>query len=60
MVTIEKFKEIAEKHGYKIEKITRFRHRDRIRLSKENLTITLYLKKKLEQLTVEELEQILK
>jgi len=56
MVTEERLEEIAKKHGYRVRKITRFKHRDRITLEKPNLTITLYLRTKLENIPENELE----
>ncbi|RLG23148.1 hypothetical protein DRN85_09895 [Methanosarcinales archaeon] len=52
-------KEVARKYGYEVLKITRFKRKDRVRLVKENYVMTLDLKKKIEEISVGEMEDIL-
>jgi len=59
LVSVEKLEEIARRRGYKVSRIVRFKHRDRVVLEKPDFKVTLYLTKKLEELSEEELLSVL-
>ena len=54
----EELARIAGECGYKLVRVVRFPRRDRIVIADDNLTITLYLKCKIEDLTEDQAKEI--
>ena len=49
----EELKQIAEKYGFKLGKVTRFKRRDRVKIVQSNLTLTVNLRRHLEETSKE-------
>ena len=60
MVSEAELRKIVEDCGYRLRKVVRFKFRDRIVIEKPNsLTITFYLKTKIENLTPDDVKEML-
>ena len=60
MVNEEELRKVVEDCGYRLRKVIRFKHRDRFVVEKPNrITITLYLRTKIENLTPDDVRRML-
>jgi len=59
MVSFEQLERIAREMGYDSVDVVRFKHKDRIVLQRKGITIRLFLKTKIENLTEKELRKML-
>jgi len=60
MVSEEELRRVVEECGYRLRKVVRYKHQDRFVVEKPNrLTVVLYLRTKIEDLTPDDVRRIL-